>query len=459
MRFLATALFASVVATGCASKHESSDPPQQQLVDVHPEHGGSSAFTCASDNAGFVCPRAAQGLAISPAPVALAGASDEQATRVAYGSYLVNAASDCASCHSSPAGFLAGGNPFPVDHAGHVVYSRNLTPDAKTGMQLTEEQFVTAIRTGTDFHQGAAGILVVMPWPAYRWASDGDLRAIYAYLRAIPAAQNAVPADNKAGLGLPPAIPFTGVYTDGEVQRPLPPDDGSLGPNYARGLAIQPLGEECEHGDEHQFARGSYLANSLSECSECHTQGEPGAPPGRTRMLTLMTQNYMTGGNVFTVPPPLRPMLHEQRSTSANLTGAMNGFFHEEGVDYGLFAAIIRTQSHVDENPPRPLAWPMPADKFKNQLDDDLHSIFTYGVHVPPNHTSDVERQDWARWCAADSDCNAGETCHIDADPSVGNECVGKACSADIDCETCQTCTAGACTAPTADSACIMGSY
>jgi hypothetical protein len=246
------------------------------------------------------------------------------------------------------------------------------------------------------------------------------------------------------------------VYTDGEVPRTLPPDDGSLGPNIERGFAIEPLAQTCDHGDA-DFGRGSYLANSLSECSECHTKAEAGAPPGRDHMLHLMTQNYMTGGNVFVVPPPLQPMLKQTRTMSANLTGAKNGYFHERGTTLEEFIALIRTQSHIDENPPRPLGFPMPAMSFAHELDQDLKSVFTYGTEVRPNTTADEKRQDYARWCAADSDCNVGESCHLDA--TVGNECVGKTCAADDDCDACQTCGGGACVAPAPDSACIANAF
>jgi hypothetical protein len=44
----------------------------------------------------------------------------------------------------------------------------------------------------------------------------------------------------------------------------------------------------------------------------------------------------------------------------------------------------------------------------------------------------------------------------MDPDPTIGNECVGRACMADADCDACQTCDAGACVAPTPDSACLQ---
>jgi hypothetical protein len=36
-------------------------------------------------------------------------------------------------------------------------------------------------------------ILPPMPWQAFRNLGDGDLRAIYTYLRTIPAVKNRVP--------------------------------------------------------------------------------------------------------------------------------------------------------------------------------------------------------------------------------------------------------------------------
>jgi mono/diheme cytochrome c family protein len=447
-----------VMAAACTSSDDSgaTRTSTSSLVGAPGEDSIHGGMPCHCDHDDYVCPRARRGFGISPVPIDPRGRSCAEIVQVSYGSYLVNAAADCAGCHSSPAGFLAGGTPFALDHAGHVVFSRNLTPDHRTGMQLTRRQFVEALRTGRDFHPGSAGMLTVMPWLFYRWASDGDLRAIYAYLRAIPPARNAVPPDRKAGLGLPPAIRFTGVYDEGDVPRVLPPDDGSLMPNLRRGRAIQPLAEPRDLGHRTRFERGSYLANSLSTCGECHTQGVPGAPLGRDRHLRLVTEHYLTGGNVFIAPPALRPVIHQNREMAANLRGAEFGFFHEPDVDYPLFAEIIRTESHADENPPRPLGFAMPASSFRKLVDDDLRAIFTYMRHVTPAHTSDLPRQDYARWCAADADCESGEACHIDPNPTFGNECVGRACRADADCDTCQTCDAGACVAPAPHSACVL---
>jgi hypothetical protein len=76
-----------------------------------------------------------------------------------------------------------------------TVYTANLTPDADTGLGgWTEEMFVRAMRTGR--HMGGAGrpILPPMPWQNLAQQSDDDLKAVFAFLRSIPAVRNDVPA-------------------------------------------------------------------------------------------------------------------------------------------------------------------------------------------------------------------------------------------------------------------------
>jgi hypothetical protein len=74
-----------------------------------------------------------------------------------------------------------------------VSYAANLTPDRNTGMGIwTEDMFLKAIRTGR--HMGVSReILPPMPWPAFRSATDEDLKSIYAYLRSLKPVVNHVP--------------------------------------------------------------------------------------------------------------------------------------------------------------------------------------------------------------------------------------------------------------------------
>ncbi len=74
-----------------------------------------------------------------------------------------------------------------------VTYSSNLTPDEATGLgSWTEDVFLQTIRNGKHMGTGRP-LLPPMPVPALQALSDDDLKAMYAYLRTIPAIANRVP--------------------------------------------------------------------------------------------------------------------------------------------------------------------------------------------------------------------------------------------------------------------------
>lgn len=74
-----------------------------------------------------------------------------------------------------------------------ISYAANLTPDVNTGMGIwTEDMFLKAVRTGK--HMGAGReILPPMPWQSLGSLNDDDLKAVFAYLKSIPAIENRVP--------------------------------------------------------------------------------------------------------------------------------------------------------------------------------------------------------------------------------------------------------------------------
>lgn len=88
---------------------------------------------------------------------------------------------------ATTAGLTAWSGPWGIS------YASNLTPDTNTGLGIwTEEMFIRAMRTGK--HYGASrDILPPMPWQSLSRLTDEDLRAIFAYLRSIPAIRNQVP--------------------------------------------------------------------------------------------------------------------------------------------------------------------------------------------------------------------------------------------------------------------------
>ena len=76
-----------------------------------------------------------------------------------------------------------------------IVYAPNLTPDRETGIGAwSEKVFIQSMRTGR--HLGGARnrpILPPMPWQSLSEAEEGDLKAMFAYLKSIPPIRNKVP--------------------------------------------------------------------------------------------------------------------------------------------------------------------------------------------------------------------------------------------------------------------------
>lgn len=82
-----------------------------------------------------------------------------------------------------------------------VSFARNLTPDKETGLgDWTEQNFVDTIRTGKKMGKGR-DLLPPMPWQGISNYTDEELKAIFAYLRSLPAIKNPVPEP------IPPAAP------------------------------------------------------------------------------------------------------------------------------------------------------------------------------------------------------------------------------------------------------------
>ncbi|WP_018127078.1 c-type cytochrome [Balneola vulgaris] len=123
--------------------------------------------------------------------------------KIAYGKYLVNAAS-CNDCHTprNKGAFieeltLAGSSPFTLKTGG-TVRTANITPDESTGIGAwTEEAFIKRFKSHNDstfqhypIQEGEYN--TVMPWMNYSKMSEEELSAIYAYLRSIKPVKNLV---------------------------------------------------------------------------------------------------------------------------------------------------------------------------------------------------------------------------------------------------------------------------
>jgi mono/diheme cytochrome c family protein len=156
------------------------------------------------------------------------------------GRYLVETIAVCTNCHTprGPNGPLLDkklGGGEVIKHQDFTAVVPNITPDRETGIGAwTDEEIISAIREG----RRPDGSLIgpAMPSRSYRGLGDEDVRAIVAYLRAVP----------------PVRHPVTG---KSHYDRALPASWGS------------PVGQVAAPSKEDQVAYGAYLAGPVARPS------------------------------------------------------------------------------------------------------------------------------------------------------------------------------------------------
>jgi mono/diheme cytochrome c family protein len=100
------------------------------------------------------------------------------AVSVEYGRYL---AASCMGCHGP--GFSGG--PVPGAAPGRPL-AANLTPDAQSGIGAwSEADFIRALREGV--RPDGSAISDAMPWKNFGRMNDTELKALYRFLRQVPA--------------------------------------------------------------------------------------------------------------------------------------------------------------------------------------------------------------------------------------------------------------------------------
>ena len=119
---------------------------------------------------------------------------------VKYGGYMLNSAA-CMDCHTPMekgqfvmSKFMAGGRTF--DMGIFKVTSGNITPDSVTGIgKWTEAMFLDKFKNYRDkaaYSTNPGKNNSIMPWTMYANMDDFDIKAIYRYLRTLPAVNNLV---------------------------------------------------------------------------------------------------------------------------------------------------------------------------------------------------------------------------------------------------------------------------
>jgi mono/diheme cytochrome c family protein len=281
-----------------------------------------------------------------------------------------------------------------------TTYAINLTPDIDTGTGTwTEKMFLDVFRKGRHLGGDARPVYPPMPWDAYRLLPDGDLKAIFAYLRSIPPLRN-MPATEKVP---PPVVDMVIGINEKIIAMQKDPaaklEKAPPGPRPPA-FALKPVQAGKSSGKRYsaELVRKGKEIVFAGACNHCHTpwvfnetlgvaapdwsrllSGHPeGAPdpqgkPGPEDIALI--------GPTFTSFALPFGVVYSKNLTPDLETGT--GKWTER-----QFLEVFRKARHPDG---RPLLPPMPWGMVRHRSDADLKAVFAYLQSIPPirNETPD----------------------------------------------------------------------
>ena len=266
---------------------------------------------------------------------AVAGAAAQ--TPVERGSYLVNAVLACDGCHTprGPMGLnmqrrFTGGSQV-WDEPAYTVRGSNITQDSETGIGGWSVNDIKKLLT-EGVRPNGVPVAHQMPYPFYKILTPGDLDAVAAYVKSVPAMRNEVP----------PPVYKTASHTE-------------LIPGGEKPFSDADLKEPLK--------RGFYLA-TIAHCMECHSRRPDG------------TQDYKTwqgkGGYVFKGPfgqvPARNISSHKEKGigawTDAELKDALT-----KGIDRNGRSFHLPMARHI---------------YYSKMTADDLDALVAWVRTIPP---------------------------------------------------------------------------
>ena len=178
-------------------------------------------------------------------PRSAAAAPMPDAEQLSRGAYLA-LAGNCMGCHTAPGGApYAGGRGVPTPFG--TVMAPNITPDEKTGIGAwSADDFWRALHNGRS--RDGRLLYPAFPYPNYTRVTREDADAIHAYLRLVPAVEQAkqphelrFPFNQQAALAV------------------------------WRALYFRPGQHQADPGRSPEADRGAYLVEGLGHCNACHS--------------------------------------------------------------------------------------------------------------------------------------------------------------------------------------------
>jgi hypothetical protein len=184
---------------------------------------------------------------------------DMSPQNIERGKYLANHVMLCMDCHSTRDWSKFSGPPVPgTEGVGGEVFdqkfgfpgffmSRNITPHGLK--DWTDGEIFRALTTGVS--KDGSALFPIMPYKYYREMDEGDIKAVIAYIRTLPAIESTT-APSK------PDFPFNIIL--------------NTLPQKAALKAMPSKSNSVEYG--------KYIATAAG-CAECHTKQEKGEIVGK----------------------------------------------------------------------------------------------------------------------------------------------------------------------------------
>jgi mono/diheme cytochrome c family protein len=287
---------------------------------------------------------------------------------------------NCSDCHTMRGGASFGGG-LPVPTPFGTIYSSNITPDPETGIGgWSEEAFRRAMRSGVN--RDGQHLYPTFPYDHFTNVSDGDDRALYAFLMTRPPVRAPV-RDNQL------AFPLNQRFT-------------------VAGWKLLFLHRDNFRPDSNRSAewnRGAYLVEGLAHCGSCHTpRNALGAEQSKAQFAGGDVDNWQAYPINSQSPSPV------PWTADALFAYLRQGWDLDHGTARGPMAEVASNLSSVNENDVRAIATYM-ADVFGAPTSDRIQhgeAVIAQAKVLNPSPTqSQVEHPAGAAIFAA-----ACATCH-----------------------------------------------
>jgi len=267
------------------------------------------------------------------------------------GEYLTNHVAGCIDCHSKRDFSKFSGPVVPGSEGGGgfvldqkfglpgVLYGKNITPDAETGIGTwTDDEILRAMTQGIS--KNGDTLYPIMPYTNFNRMTKEDLLSIIAYIKTLKPIKNKVPARQLL-------VPIAMVYPAKFLQ---PSVDGNVRP---------PESDKVKYGE--------YLEN-IADCGTCHSPLTPQGPD--------MSRKY-AGGYRFDLGAA--GIVNSANITSDSATGI--GTWTEERFLNKFIP--YREESAYNYDPGKQNTI-MPLSLLAGMKDDDLKAIYAYLHTVKP---------------------------------------------------------------------------